>query len=252
MPQFSYSESFGYYSSIYSQQLQDPHQKDFASAFGADIESHFVSQPQKKIHSDIHWRFDGFILSRNKTNLMNIWIHRTTQLTETAHWLLEQGYLSIGFSEFSDPEFIKYVCRENGRQIFEKYVEAQYASLPSACEDLWRFVVEMRKGDKVIVPESAGYSVYELTEDLAKAIAEVEVSGCRDKNGHPVHTKDDGGLYAHTGELIDLGFVRRVTLVQKNINPNYGPFSGLTPFLKMDEMIANVSHLGKGLEEELG
>lgn len=182
---------------------------------------------------------------------MNIWIHRIAQLPEIAHRLLEQGYLSIGFSEFSNHEFIKDLCRDNDRQIFKKYVEDYYASLPPACEDLWRFVVEMCKGDKVIVPESTGYSVYALTEDLAKAIAEVDVSGCRDKNGHPVHTKDDGGLYAHTGECIDIGFVRRVTLVQKNINPNDGSFAGLTPFLKMDEVIANISYLGKHLEEEL-
>lgn len=182
---------------------------------------------------------------------MKLWIHRITQFADIAHKLLEQGYLSIGFSEFSDPAFIKDVCRENDRRIFEKYVVDCYASLPPACEDLWRFVVEMRKGDKVIVPDRTGYSVYELSEDLPKGIAELDLSGYKDKSGNPVYTKEDGGLYTHTGELIDIGFVRRVTLVQKNIPPNEVAFAGLTPFLKMDEMIGNFSHLGKVLEEVL-
>lgn len=146
---------------------------------------------------------------------MNIWIHRITQFTDVAYPLLEKGYLSIGFSEFSDPVFINDVCRVNDRRIFEKYVVDNLASLPPACEDLWRFVVEMRKGNKVIVPDTASYSVYELSEDLPKAITELDLSGCKDKNGHPLHTKVDGGLYTHTGEFIDIGFVRGVTLVQK-------------------------------------
>ena len=81
----------------------------------------------------------------------------------------------------------------------------------------------MRKGDLVVVPSWGTFSVYELTEDMARLVSEIELSEIKDWHGNKIEKKEDGLLYRTTGEsdeLIDLGFVRKVKLIEKDI-PRY-------------------------------
>lgn len=111
---------------------------------------------------------------------MNIWLHRISHHAEVAYPLLDNGYLSIGFSDFSTPDFIKDTYAENGWQSFENYFNDTWGEAPKTRYNLWRFIAEMRKGDLVVVPSWGTFSIYELTEDMAISISEIELIDAKD------------------------------------------------------------------------
>jgi len=131
---------------------------------------------------------------------MKIWLHRISHHGEVARPLLDNGYLSIGFSAFSSHDFIKDVCGENGWQSFEEYFDGTWGNRPRTRNNLWRFVAEMRKGDLVVVPSWGTFSVYELTEDMARPVSEIELSEIKDWHGNKIEKKEDG-LQSLTGQL---------------------------------------------------
>lgn len=182
---------------------------------------------------------------------MSIWLHRISYHAEVAYPLLDKGYLSIGFSDFSEPDFIKDVCGENGWQSFEKYFDEYWGSRPRTRTNLWRFIAEMDKGDLVVVPSWGTFSVYELTEKMAKPVSEIELTNIKDWHGNSVEKKADGLLYRATGELIDLGFVRQVKLIKKNI-PRYEYADALlTSRMKIRSANADISDLHLSIEKAI-
>jgi hypothetical protein len=132
---------------------------------------------------------------------MKIWLHRISHHAEVAYPLLDNGYLSIGYSDFSKPDFIKDCCGKNGWQSFEKYFDDIWRKRPKTRHNLWRFVAEMGEGDLVVVPSWGTFSVYELTEDMARPVSEIELSEIKDWHGNKIEKKENGLLYRTTGEL---------------------------------------------------
>ncbi len=132
------------------------------------------------------------------------WLHRISHCQETSRPLLEKGFLTIGFSDFRNPEFLSY-----GWNDFNEEFQRQWGSLPNNRFFLWRFLHEMSNDDFVLVPGYRTYSVYEI-EGCAKPIGEIPISDLRTWTGDIVE-KREGLLYAQ-GQLIDLGFFRRVKL----------------------------------------
>lgn len=182
---------------------------------------------------------------------MRIWLHRISHHAEVAYPLLDNGYLSIGFSDFSKPDFIKDVCGENGWQSFEKYFDDIWGSRPRTRTNLWRFVAEMDKGDLVVVPSWGTFSVYELTEEMAKPVSEIELTNIKDWHSNSVEKKADGLLYRATGELIDLGFVRQVKLIKKNIPRYEYADAALTSRMKIRSTNADISDLQLSIEKAI-
>lgn len=148
---------------------------------------------------------------------MKTWLHRIAYHSEVAEPLLEKGYLSIGFSELSDAMFITDISSMYGLQSFEEYFLAWKGMKPDNRFNLWRFITQMKKGDHIIVPGWRTFSVYELTEDSARPISEVERDEMTEVLGTSISLEDDGLLYRNDYSLIDLGFVRKVKPIQKNI-----------------------------------
>jgi predicted Mrr-cat superfamily restriction endonuclease len=182
---------------------------------------------------------------------MNIWIHRISHHAEVAYLLLENGYLSIGYSDFSEPDFIKDICGENGRQLFEKYFDDNWGVRPKNSNNLWRFIAKMEEGDLIVVPSWGTFSVYELTEDMAKPVSEIELSEMKDWHRNKIEKKDDGLLYRTTGELIDLGFVRKVKLTLKDIPRNEYADSALTSRMKICSTNADITDLKVSVEKAI-
>ena len=182
---------------------------------------------------------------------MNIWLHRISHHAEVAYPLLDNGYLTIGFSDFSEPDFIKDICGDNGWQSFEKYFDDNWGSRPRTRTNLWRFVVEMDKGDWVVVPSWGTFSVYELTEEMATPVSEIGLAEIKDWHGNGIQKKEDGLLYGATGELIDLGFVRQVKLIKKNIPRYEYADASLTSRMKIRSTNANISDLKESIEKAL-
>ncbi|MFN8255690.1 MAG: restriction endonuclease [Bacteroidales bacterium] len=182
---------------------------------------------------------------------MNCWLHRISYHSEVAYPLLENGYLSIGFSDFSELDFINDICSENGWQKFEKYFDDTWGNRPRTRTNLWRFVAEMDMGDWIVVPSWGTFSVYELTEEMAQPISEIVFSEIKDWHGNKIIKKDDGLLYRDTGELIDLGFVRRVKPIKKEISRYEYADATLTSRMKIRSTNACITDLEESIEKAI-
>ncbi len=184
---------------------------------------------------------------------MSIWLHRISHHAEVAYPLLDNGYLSIGYSDFSKAEFIAGVCGENGGPVFEKYFDDNWGYRPRTRNNLWRFVAEMGETDMVIVPSWGTFSVYEFTEDMARPVSEIDLLEIKDWHGNLIIKKDDGLLYQakDEGALVDLGFVRKVKLIKKDIPRYEYADSALTSRMKIRSTNADISDLQSSIEKAL-
>jgi len=188
---------------------------------------------------------------------MNIWLHRISYCAEVSYPLLEKGYLSIGWSDFSTPEFIAEVCSENGWQNFEKHLE-DWGS-PRNRYNLWRFIVDMKKGDWAIVPMSNTFSIFEIEEDKALSIPEIiNLVEITDWSGNSVVIGENDYLYNtgiknETGDnsLIDLGFFRKVKPIAIDISRYEYADAALTSRMKIRQTNADITDLKESIEKAL-
>ena len=109
----------------------------------------------------------------------------------------------------------------------------------------------MDKGDLVVVPSWGTFSVYELTEEMATPISEIALTEIKDWHGNVIDKKEDGLLYRATGELIDLGFVRKVKLIKKNIPRYEYADASLTSRMKIRSTNADISDLKESIEKAI-
>ena len=112
----------------------------------------------------------------------------------------------------------------------------------------------MGEGDLVVVPSWGTFSVYELTEDMARPVSEIELSEIKDWHGNKIEKKENGLLYRTTGEsdkLIDLGFVRKVKLIKKDIPRYEYADSALTSRMKIRYTNADITDLKASIEKAL-
>lgn len=182
---------------------------------------------------------------------MNIWLHRISHHEETAYPLLEKGYLSIGFSDFSEPDFITSVCGDNGWEtLTQSFSDWGYS--PRTRNNLWRFIAEMDKGDWVVVPSWGTFSVYELIEENATTTSIIDETELKDWHGNTIRKNTSGLLVKVTSEneeLIDLGFLRKVKLVRKDIPRYEYADSALTSRMKIRSTNADISDLKESVEK---
>ncbi|MFQ5650843.1 MAG: hypothetical protein ACE5IY_12950 [bacterium] len=144
---------------------------------------------------------------------MKYWLHRISHHAETSYPLLEQEYLSIGFSDFSNTEFINKT-RQEGWEFFEKSIQECWKSKPRTRHNLWRFIAEMKKGDRVLVPSWGEFSLFEIIDDLPVPIGNVDISNLKTWNVqakfHDGETSDWATRqiieYKNNKESMDVGY----------------------------------------------
>jgi len=92
---------------------------------------------------------------------MSYWLHRISYHAEVSHPLLEQGYLSIGWSYFSTPDFIERT-RVGDTEYFNSTIQTERGedALGRSRWSLWKYLFEMHKGALVIVPGWKEFSIY--------------------------------------------------------------------------------------------
>lgn len=178
----------------------------------------------------------------------NYWIHRISHIAEISYPLLENNYLSYGFVDFADDGFIDKLRGEGGQDYLDQiFVEAWGYKARSRWQ-LWNFVCEMKAGDWIIVPTYAEFSIYELLDDspiLIKDIKDVIIKNWNDE----IILRDDAGYLrfknneGNEGNIIDLGFARRVKLIQKGISRYDYADSDLTSRLKVRQTIVCINDL---------
>jgi predicted Mrr-cat superfamily restriction endonuclease len=177
----------------------------------------------------------------------NVWLHRISHLAEVSYPLIEEGFLTIGFSDFSDAEFLQKT-RAGDWENFEAAFLEQWEELSRKRHGLWRFIVEMQIGDMVIVPSWGVFSVYKI-ESEACLTKELDVQDLPIWNGEVLSVRDDGG---YVGERhVDLGFFRRVSLIAKDIPRFEFADAGLTSRMKIRTTNANISDLAESVRKAI-
>ena len=182
---------------------------------------------------------------------MTIWLHRISHHAETAYPLIEQGYLSIGFLDFSTPEFVQET-KEKGWSYFNSEFQSRWGSIPRTRYSLWRFIAEMKKGDLVVVPSAGKFSVYEIESDSALPISEVHTHDLKTWSNESLSLKNNALCKTEdNSKIIDLGFFRKVKLIESDI-PKYDyADAALTARMKYRATNNNMSVLSENLNRSL-
>jgi predicted Mrr-cat superfamily restriction endonuclease len=183
---------------------------------------------------------------------MQYYLHRIAHLQHISYPLLEKGFLSIGFSDFSNEDFIKKVS-ERDWNYFEKTFKDLWGIIPRIRYSLWRFTAEMSKGDWVIVPGWGTYSIYEIEDDGAILTSEMIIDDNFTAWGSRKILRDNTGFLMLDGdkEYLDIGFLRKVKIIAKDISRYDYADSALTSRMKIRCTNANISDLEKNINNSL-
>ena len=158
---------------------------------------------------------------------MKYWLHRISHEAEVSLRQLEQGKLTIGFSDLSNPDFLDKAKSARGVGDLDLEVKKAYGELLRSRHSLWRFLRDMRVGDLVLVPGPGQYSVY-VIEGEPKLLEDMDV---------------------------DLGFYREVKFHEignekaENISRYDYADRALTARMKIRSTNADISDLGKNIKK---
>lgn len=107
----------------------------------------------------------------------------------------------------------------------------------------------MKPGDLVVVPTPYRFSVYEISDETVYTVETVDKDLLIDWNGAKVVLNNDGYLYNSSNKPIDLGFFRRVKLIEKDI-PRYGfADQSLTSRLKIRQTNADINDIKDSVDQ---
>ena len=179
---------------------------------------------------------------------MKVWLHRISHCADISYKLLESGYISIGFSDFANTEFLERTI--NGEwNFFDSRIEETWGPKKRTRYNLWRFLNQFKENDLVVVPSWGQFSIYELI-GTPKLISDKDLSGIL-KNSN-IKVEDDGKIYINNdNEYVsrDIGFVWKVKPVVKDI-PRKDIFDNkLISRMKIYNTNADITDLKGNVEE---
>lgn len=183
----------------------------------------------------------------------NYWLHRCKcgdyAWSFTYELLYKHSMISIGWSDLSDKEYHQKLVQNDTS--FDKVFKDEWGELPRNRYTLWRFLVEMKKGDIVVVPLDGGlFSIYEISDDVVFNNETIDhdlwVNWSGEKaswdNGYPIN-KD--------GERIDMGFYRKVKPIRLDISRDEYATQSLYSRMKIMTTNANISDLSEDVEKAI-
>ena len=185
---------------------------------------------------------------------MNIWLHRISHHSEFARPLLEKGILTIGFSDFSDEGFPEKVRNQGIAAIDQACRDNSWPTIPKSRYSLLKFLVEMQKGDWILVPGPKVFSIYIITGEKPKIISEIDIKDISDIS---IKIGNDKRLYDLSGEkYIDLGFFWEVKILKRErelIDIPRAVYADalLTSRMKILSTNAKISDLEKSIEDAI-
>jgi hypothetical protein len=179
---------------------------------------------------------------------MNYWIHRISHIAELSYPLLDKGYLTIGFSDFTGDEIIEKV-KSNDWGYFNRKFQENWGSVPRIRHSLWIFL-SMSKGDIVIVPSWGTFFICEVEGEKALKIGDTYSAGLKTWGDKEVQRKDDF-LVSEQGKTFDLGFAWKVKVLHKHISRDKFADAKLTSRMKIRQTNANINDLKNSVEESI-
>ena len=178
---------------------------------------------------------------------MKIWLHRISHCSDVSEKLLENGYISIGFSDFANIQFLENTINGNWN-FFDSEIEKTWGAKKRTRYNLWRFLNEFKEKDLVIVPFCGQISIYELVEH-PKLISDKELSEILENNNMKI--KDNEKIYINSDNgyvFRDIGFVWKVKPIVKDISRKDIFDSKLTSRMKIYNTNSNITDLRENIE----
>jgi signal peptidase I len=176
---------------------------------------------------------------------MNYWLHRISHEAELSYPLFSKGYLTIGFSDFTDDEFISKVL-SGDRSYFNASFKEKWGLIPRARHSLWNFL-RMSEGDIVIVPGWGSFSVCEIVGKMPLKIGETFSEGLKTRGDNVVYSNNHL-LVSEQGKAYDLGFAWQVKVIHRNISRDKFADAKLTSRMKIRQTNANINDLKKSVD----
>jgi len=171
---------------------------------------------------------------------MNYWLHRISHHAELSRPLLDKGYLSIGFSDFSNDEFLNHTL-EGNKPFFDQQFQDYWGLIPRTRQNLWRFLFFL-KNDLVLIPEKGAFTICEIIDDRPLLIQELDATGLKTWDGKPVFP--DGTLLCTShGTRFDLGFLRKIKILYRAIPRDKFAGAELTARMKIRQTNASINDL---------
>lgn len=185
---------------------------------------------------------------------MKYWLHRISHHSETSYPLLEKGYLTIGFSDFSEQAFIDDILSpdtgEKRWNVLEQYFRDEWGEQPRTRHNLWRFIEGFKTGDWVVVPTWWGqFSIYEIISDKPQPISNLSLVEFKDWHEHPLTVREL--IYREDNVSIDLGFYWQVKPIETGISRYEYANAALTARMKIRNTNACINDLQKNIEAAL-
>lgn len=179
---------------------------------------------------------------------MNYWLHRISYIPELSYPLLNKGFLTIGFSDFTDNEFIDKVLKSDWDYFNGKFKE-KWGNIPRNRHNLWRFL-KFSKGDIVIVPSWGSFFVCEIIDEKPLLISDAYSDDLQTWSHKKVKTNGTH-LISESGKVFDLGFARKVKVLHKNISRAKFANAKLTSRMKIRQTNALINDLKKSIENSI-
>lgn len=181
--------------------------------------------------------------------MANVWLHRITggdNALPLSSALFENGYISIGWADLSKEDYLVQM-RTGWEAAFDKIFKDAGWGLPRNRRNLWRFLNEMKADDIVVVPQPGYFSVCRITDDKIYTVESIDESLLQDWNGLKI-TRKDGQLYNSEGDWVDLGFFRRVELLEIDIPRAGYADQAFSSRMKIRQTNANISDIRESVE----
>lgn len=179
---------------------------------------------------------------------MNYWLHRISHHAELSYPLLDKGYLTIGFSDFTHQEFIDKVLQDD-KNYFDGQFQKKWGKVSRTRHNLWRFL-KFNKGDIIIVPSWGSFYVCEITDDKPLLIAETFSDDLKTWNNNQVNSKDNR-LLNENGAVIDLGFARKIKVIHEKVSREKYADSKLTSRMKIRYTNASINDLEESIKKSI-
>ncbi|MDA3052717.1 restriction endonuclease [Campylobacter sp. JMF_01 NE2] len=185
---------------------------------------------------------------------MSYWLHRISNGKNVSYPLLEkEGYISIGFSDYSNKDFLQKVLADDGYMRFldnmEISPELDWIKKYRAKYNLWYFVTNMKKDDIVVVPKDGGEFWICKIEGDALLISDesVNLPNLGDKK---IIRENSRIKLENSDDFIDIGYVRKVKILAKLSRAEHAD-SALTARMKIRQTMAKIDDLADSVENAL-
>lgn len=180
--------------------------------------------------------------------MKDYWLHRISHTAELSYPLLDKGYLTIGFSDFTCKEFVDKVIKDDWNYFNEQFQE-MWGKVPRTRHNLWRFL-HFKKGDIVIVPSWGTFFVCEVIDDRPLLIGEAHSVDLKTWRNKEVSTNGTH-LTSEKGEVYDLGFARKVKVIHRNISREKYADAKLTSRMKIRQTNSEINDLKKSIKKSI-